>query len=188
MYAVGGRGTASSVPPVTRARATNVYSDLRRLKLQAYQQRCDKAAVEAPEEPEFVVSVVFFTGHGDEFGDWMLHDQYIELEELISPPDYVELYDLGRPLIIVSDCCYAGNWCVSRAAAKWGLDVTMVAAATPGVSVFERSCSPGEASNFMQLLLSPRGAATAMQPQECSLCKTLRTKKVTTRKNYAKQM
>jgi len=126
-----------------------------------------------------VVPVVAFSGHGGtKSGNWALTDKEASLDFLINP-EHGDLYDLGRPLIIITDACYAGNWCVSREVEKWGNGVTIVAAAGPGEKVRERSASPGEEGNFWKLLL---GRST----NECSYCKALRTKKVKSYKDYTK--
>jgi len=132
------------------------------------------------EGPGRVVPVVAFCGHGDKSGNWQLTDKEASLDFLIHP-EHGDLYDLGRPLIIITEACYAGNWCVSRQVEKWGNGVTIVVGAGPGEHVWERSASPGEEGNFWKLLL---GRAT----NECSYCKALRTKKVKSYKDYTKHI
>eukprot|EP00747_Dinoflagellata_sp_TGD_P213363 gnl/TRDRNA2_/TRDRNA2_86330_c0_seq1.p1 gnl/TRDRNA2_/TRDRNA2_86330_c0~~gnl/TRDRNA2_/TRDRNA2_86330_c0_seq1.p1 ORF type:complete len:352 (+),score=59.65 gnl/TRDRNA2_/TRDRNA2_86330_c0_seq1:62-1057(+) len=122
------------------------------------------------------VPVVAFSGHGTDTGDWCLSDNNCQQEFLLAP--HFENYELGRPLIIVADCCHAGNWCISKAISRYGKGVTLIASCGPGELTEERSASPSEPGNFWQMMLG-RPAA-----RECAFCKSLRTKRVKTHKVY----
>lgn len=96
----------------------------------------------------YAVPVIAFSGHGTaDRGDWAISEFTYTLEELL-------VSDLGRPLIVLSDCCHSGNWCISKDAKRLGDGVTIIASTEPGdAHAYERSKSPGDEGNFWRMML-----------------------------------
>ena len=59
--------------------------------------------------------MLYYSGHGTSNGDWVLNSikDGKEVEEYISLQEIIDCYgddDGSKKLLIVSDCCYSGNW------------------------------------------------------------------------------
>ena len=55
-----------------------------------------------------IAALLWYTGHGEEFtGNWCFKDGFISFDDIFN---IYQAHFRGRLLMIVTDCCYAGQW------------------------------------------------------------------------------
>ena len=91
----------------------------------------------------FAAALLWYSGHGQkDTGNWCFEDGFISFDDIYN---IYQAHFRGRLLMIVTDCCYAGQW-VLRFKEKIGRKLVSKSEAEEMLLKVYASCQPNEKS------------------------------------------
>lgn len=81
--------------------------------------------------------IVYYSGHGNEDGDWVFNDGEITFDDIENWNDAI---NTGFIVNVISDCCYSGKWCETSAART---KMNVLAASGPDECAIDRIFAQG---------------------------------------------
>jgi hypothetical protein len=108
--------------------------------------------------------IIYYTGHGDEDGDWVFPDGTIKFDDVES---YNNTIDTGFVVNVIADCCYSGKW-VQQSAQKTKMNV--LAASAPEDCAIDRIFAQayfGWSAEHMEVLRDIRAIYSKYDGRNC---------------------